>query len=328
MRPALLILILLLAPAAAPAFSAAPSVGSPALGLVYLSPNAELRVLRGIPGAAIVGERLELGRAIAAAAVSPMQDAALAVSAGDGQVCLVRAREGQPVITMIPDAMAMPDRMVFSPAGAAALLYRESSRRLQILSDLSDDARVRDLDITGLNAGIAAMAVADDGVTVLLTAGGEPSTLWVTGRDGPPVPLSLPGGILAFRRGTRDALMATSAGDLYLLENAGARWRLVRNGDGQTRNPAAVEFPAGGASAYVATRDGILAAVDTATGSLSAVDCGCAPNGLHPLSGRAVFQVNTASGGPIWLFDASSDAPRLWFVPADHRRPEPHGRGR
>ena len=68
------------------------------------------------PGAATLGDPLNLGFALASATVSPRQDFALALRADDSSLVLVRAGR----FAAIPKTRPAPALMVFSPAGTAA----------------------------------------------------------------------------------------------------------------------------------------------------------------------------------------------------------------
>ncbi|MCX6626014.1 MAG: hypothetical protein NTW28_00090, partial [Candidatus Solibacter sp.] len=145
-------------------------LASPNLGLAYDSRWNTIRTIRGIPGAAILGDPVVAGFPLVAAAISPGQDLALVVSAAGPQLRLIRFLGDNPAPLPIDGAMDSPDRIVFSPAGRAALLFRNNPRQLQVLTGLADFPAVRDLPVS---SPMAAMAIGDDGEAVLLASGIE-----------------------------------------------------------------------------------------------------------------------------------------------------------
>lgn len=107
------------------------ALATPILGFAYDASRMAIRPVRGFPGAAILGDPIDAGFDVALAAISPRQDYALAVSAGDGRVYVLRFPNGQPSVAALDNAMASPTQIVFSPSGTAALLYDQTSGRLQ-----------------------------------------------------------------------------------------------------------------------------------------------------------------------------------------------------
>ena len=311
----LILVLLLLPPAGAQGMA---SVASPSLGFAYDASLGAIRPIRGIPGAAILDDPIDVGFPVAAATVSPRQDYALALSANDRQVRLIRFQNGGRRALPVNNAMASPDRMILSPSGHAAVLYQQGSGRLQILAGLPESPVAQDVG-TAVPGG-SGIAVSDDGSLVLLVPGGQDSDpVWLLGPDGNSLQLPLPGSSVAvsFRRDSHDVLALTRTGDLYLAWNVDTNLdlRQVYVGDDQTSSPIAVQFSPDGARAYTANATGTLAAFDLATGEANTISCQCSPTGLQPLSSGMLFRLNEISGGPLLLLDGSGAAPRVWFVP-------------
>jgi len=148
------------------------TLSGPTMGLVFDSSQSALRPIRGIPGAATMGDPVNLGFRLASATVSPRQDAALAVKADDSSLVLVRAGRAEISFAAVPGAMPAPALVVFNSAGTAAALYNADSGRVQILTGLLDTATVRnEVDISALAGPVAALAVDDAGASFLLAAG-------------------------------------------------------------------------------------------------------------------------------------------------------------
>ena len=159
------------------------ALSGPTMGLVFDSSQSALRPIRGIPGAASLGDAVNPGFALASATVSPRQDYALALRADDSSVVLVRAGGASAAIT---GARPAPALMVFSPAGTAAALYNSGAGRVQILTGLPDAAAVQnDVDISALAGPVAALAVDNAGTSLFLAAGAaEAVSLYRVATDG------------------------------------------------------------------------------------------------------------------------------------------------
>jgi hypothetical protein len=316
-----LLMAVLLAGVAAPAALAGSALSGPSMGLVFDSSQSALRSIRGIPGAATLGEPVNLGFRIASATVSPRQDYALALKADDSSVVLVRAGGAEISSAAVPGARPAPALIVFSPAGAAAALYSSDSGRVQILTGLPDAATVQsDVDVSTLAGPIAALAV-DDAGTSLLLAGGEAETVSVyrITMDAAPQFLASFRSVAALRlSGTgRDALLADStAGAVYRIRDlpgAGNIEMIASERDGLGA-PIAVEVDSGG-RIFVADQAGNLTILDRSRGSISSLQCGCAPAGLFRLSGTATFRLTEPSDAPMWVLDASGADPRIVAIP-------------
>lgn len=299
---------------------AQPGIAIPRLGFVFDASLGAIRPIRGIAGAAILGSPVNSGSALESAAISPGQNFALAISSDDHGVRIIRFQDAGPrpvrsaSVLSLPSGMSSPDRMVFSPSGSAAVLYRQDSSRIQILTGLPDTPVVRDLSVAGLNSP-AALAITDDG-NLALVAGQDSDPSWTVGPDGNLVPLALPGSTMAvaFRHGSHDFLSVTRAGDLYLARNVDTVPAFLRI-YAMASEPVAVQFSLDGAIAYAIGANGTVIAVELATGSSQTISCGCRPTALEPLGPGTMFRLTAISSLPLMLFDARDL--HVWFVPPD-----------
>ena len=299
------------------------ALSGPTMGLVFDSSQSALRPIRGIPGAATLGDPLNLGFALASATVSPRQDFALALRADDSSLVLVRAGR----FAAIPKTRPAPALMVFNNAGTAAALYDSGAGRVQILTGLPDAAAVQsDVDISALAGPVAALAVDDAGTSLFLAAGAaETVALYRIAMDGASQFLASFRSVAALRLSAtgREALLADSAaGAVYAirdLRGAGRVETIVSGRDGLGA-PIAVESDSAG-RIFVADRAGNLTILDRARGSVLSLPCGCAPTGLFRLSGTATFRLTEPSHAPMWVLDASGADPRIVAIP--HAPPAP-----
>lgn len=293
----------------------------PSLGIVY--DNGTVRPILGMPGAAILGAPLDLGFPVENAATAAQQDYALATSAGDHRLRLVRMQDGSTVVRTLLDAMVSPDRIIPSASGRAAVVYSRATARLQVISGLPE-APVVSREFT--TAGLAVnLAVSDDGKSVLLVAGGQDAgSAWLLNTDTGKFELQLQDATAAicFRPDSRDALAVSRSGEIYLLGSGGmSKFGLIPT----TADPVAIQASPDGARAYVAYTDGTLAVIDSGAGTVQTMSCNCKPTGLNPVKLSKMYRINEPSDSTLLLFDASAAGPRIWFVPPDRTLPEIRG---
>jgi hypothetical protein len=300
--------------------SAQSRITAPMLGYAYDPGLRVIRSIRGIPGAAVLGAPLRLGFVPRSAAVAPQQNYALAVSAR-GDVRLVRWNSAPPSATVLDGALAGPDRVIFSPSGAAAILYDSNSGQMETVAGLPDAPVIQEIQPAG-SPPVVAMAITDD-ATVVLAAAGAVRTI-DSGLNA--VPLPLPGTVaaLAFCGSSHDLLAVTQSGDLLLAKNVNANLdiRAISPGGTATADPVAVGFSTGGSAAFVANRAGTLSTIDLNTGSADSTSCQCSPTGLQPFGRDALFRLTGISDNRIVLFDGIPSHNRFWFVPAEAPRSE------
>jgi hypothetical protein len=287
------------------------------MGLVFDSSQSALRPVRGIPGAATLGDAVNLGFPLASATVSPRQDSVLALRADDSSLVLVRAGAS----AVVPGARPAPSLMVFSPAGTTAALYDSAARRVQILTGLPDAAAVQsDVDISALAGPVAALAVDDAGASLYLAAGAaETVALYRVSLNGASQFLSSFRSVAALRLSVtgREILLADSAaGAVYVIRDPRGTGRLetIASGRDGLGTPIAVESDSAG-RIFVADQAGSVTILDRAHGSVVSLPCQCVPTGLFRLSGTATFRLTEPSGAPMWVLDASGPDARIVAIP-------------
>jgi hypothetical protein len=291
------------------------AVKLPGIGFVWDGRSSQIRPIHGIPGAAILGDGAG-PTGYASAVISPRHDLALAISGDTGKVQLIRLASGD--VQNIPEIDTAPSRLVFSPSGTAALAM---GSRLQLLTGLPDSLTVQDVALPPNTGEPTAIAFSDDAQLVLLaTRSGDTASIWLLAPGMSPLPVALPSLIAAasFQPGTREAVAVDHDGAIYHILNSSipGEVRQLRPGSSQTAGPAAVRMSADGKRVYAANRAGTVAVIDVSDASILAVDCGCAPTGIEPLTPN-LFRITEISDRPVMLFDVSTPTPRVWFVPAD-----------
>jgi hypothetical protein len=295
------------------------ALSGPTMGLVFDASQSALRPIRGIPGAATLGDAVNPGFALASATVSPRQDFALALRADDSSVVLALAGGGS---AAVPGARPAPALMVFSPAGTTAALYDSGAGRVQVLTGLPDAAAVQsDVDISALAGPVAALAVDDAGSTLFLAAGAaETVALYRIGMDGTSQFLASFRSVAALRLSAngREALLADSAaGAVYAIRDlrGAGRMETIASGRDGLGTPIAVESDSAG-RIFVADQAGNVTILNRGRGPVVSLPCGCTPAGLFRLSGTATFRLTNPSDGPMWVLDASGTDARIVAVPA------------
>ena len=318
MRNTYLCLFLALSCPAWAADKSSNSPGAPVLGLAYDESRQTIRPILGIPGAAILGDSLSLDFPLQSAAVAPKASLALALSADDHSIHLVRYTNGASSSLALDSAMTAPTQILFSPSGSAALLYRADSRQTQVVAGLSAAPTVTSLSLAGLPDGVAPAALSDDAQSILfLEAGSTGGNIWMLRQQQNPLLLSFPGALMSFRPNSQDVVAATTDGAVYLARNAAAGngdQQVFSLPDGQSK-PVAMAVSSDGGSAYVAFSSGVVTMVDLTGAAPAQIDCQCRPTTLVALTMGSMFRLSEISRSPVMLFDGSPGGPRTWFVP-------------
>jgi hypothetical protein len=317
MRPSYLLTFVI----AAASYGQDASLGTPALGFAFDESAQAIRMIRGLPGAALVEDPVDAGFPIRSAVVSPRRNFAI-VTADDSSVRLLRFQNGGVAAEVLDGAMPAPERMLSSSGGHAALLYRAG--RLQSVSGLPGRPVLRDWNPPSLSGPLTVMTISDDAELAVVAFGGE---IWLLSSDGTAASLSLPASTsaVAFHDSRRELLALDSNGDVYWTRDvhANAQYRVFPAAGAP--DGAAVRFSPDGARAYTAAVSGALAVIDLQTGDATQVSCGCRAESLDPMGLENVFRLTPVADTVLMLFDTSKLEPRVWFVPRGNGRFLPGG---
>lgn len=305
------------------------SIAGPTAGFVFDGSSHVLRGIRGIPGAALIGDPVDFGVQPAWVSVSPALDSAV-VADTTGVIHLFGLTGGKPVERSV-DGLAHSQNAVYSPSGTAAALYGAGSVQmlkglpdspviggtLSLGQDLSSQFAAASLGKTRRSTG-EPLAVSDDGSYVLLVSGGSLRVLGTAGDNRRLMDVTA-GALAAFAPGGHDVGVVDVAAGLSLLHDiAGSAVQQVLAGpDAHIGLPVAIAFSPDAKRIFVASAAARnVASFDAATGAFTTLACDCTPAGLV-LMGSA-FRLNELGSGPIWLLDARTTEPHLVFVPALH----------
>ena len=294
------------------------TVGGPISGYAFDGRARTLRTIRGIPGASLVGEPVDVGSPLSAAWVSPNLDSALIVTA-DGTARFYRLDGGKATQRSI-DGLAAPDRALFSPSGSALALFSDSAVRIyRGLPDAPTVAGTLELPAQTRTAGgglaltrsrhpaTNPAALSDDGRYLLYGNGDAVELLGVAG-DSRRLTRAGASAQLAFAAGGHDAAVIEAQGVTLFQDASGAA--TVRRLPGITGARAA-GFSNDGKKLYLA--GDTVTVLDLASGERTDIACDCRPVGLSRMGGT--FRLNEIGSGPLWLLDVSG-TPAVLFVPA------------
>jgi hypothetical protein len=253
------------------------------------------------------------------AAISPRQD--FAIVAGDAGMRIVALQPGVDD-QILTGAAGDTRKIIFSPSGQSAGLYRQGAARLQVFAHLPQaPILAHEIDMAGLDGDLVSAAISDDGDLALMAIGDRNnSSTWLSFDGSGPVRIEGPAAIaaLGFQSGTRRAAAATRDGQIYLLQDlpAARNFQALASADARIADPVAVQFSADGERVYAATRQGMVAGFRIRSQEATFLSCGCKASGLFPLQSRQLIRLNEISDGPLMLLDTSQAEPRTWFVPA------------
>jgi hypothetical protein len=295
-------------------------ISGPTLGYFFDSAQAGIVPIWGIPGAATVGQPLELGLELVKAAVAPQQDYALAEANGESGLLVLRLDPAPFSRQPLPQALTGAEKIVFSPRGTSAALYDRGAGRIQVLTGMPAEPVVSaEVDLAGIGGAPATLAVSDDGQVILvadsegyvslLTAGGE--SRYVMAAGGAPA--------LAFLNNSHDAVIADRGRNaVYLVRDVTGSMEarsLAGERDGVS-GPLAVEASRDNGRVFIANGESSsVVALDLATGLATLVPCRYPVTGLRRLSGNAVFALTEPLNGPMLVLDGDSAELRTVLVP-------------
>lgn len=293
-------------------------VQGPVAGYVFDSGAHAVRPILGIPGASILGDPVDLGFSAIRAAVSPAQEAVLAIAA-DGSLHAFQLSAGAASEVAVNGFSVAPERIVFSPSGSAAAVY--GGGRIQVMTGIGSSPHAGStFDISALlvlpgNRGhqtlSGSFAVSDDGAYVLVAGG---SGVQVFGGGSPRQVASGSGMAVAFARGNHDAIVAGTGVTLIHDVGGAANAQSIAE-EGAIPATVGAAFSSDNSKLYLASAAARgVTGFDLAAGTSQTISCDCAPAGIQAMGN--FFRLNEVSADPLWLLDTTVTGPRIVFVPA------------
>ena len=297
-------------------FALAQQPEAPVMGYLVDQTAQRIRSVLGIPGAAQVGDIIELGVDIVSGAAS----------ARAGYVLALAGERREPVL-WLPGAAAVrtldrvpsgADHVYLSPEGSAAAFYYRAEKRVVVISGLPDALGAPVQFELGAMPPVATLAVSDDGQLIALgEAQGAPpaaaASVIILSQAGERNRFPALGGTTAFAFLPRShAFLFTSAEQAWLIRGAGLSDERVRLEEQSL--PGATAIAVDGVWALFAhATEGRVVLQNLSDLSIPAevLDCGCQPGMLARM--RGAVRLNDFRGSSLRLLDLTA-RPRVVFA--------------
>jgi hypothetical protein len=294
--------------------TAAAQVSLPQLG--FKVDGDAIRPIWGIPGSSRTGKPLVLG-AVSKAETPLDQQYLIGVRDADQVVIVADLRNtNAPGMVTIEGSFDHPDRLAVSPSGSAAAIFSSAAHAIQIVSGLPDQPRIRNSFPVSTGESPTALAVSDDGTTILFIAAGN---LWTAGKNGS-VPFGGSHGTdlaIQFLRNSQDALIADKATDEVLLIKAdepGNQKAYLYNSRNGISAPVGIGLSKDNSRLFIANSgSGTVAIGNISGGNLTVVSCGCQIKRFFPLALDSAFRIEDSSG-TSFIIDAHTGVASLSIV--------------
>ena len=302
--------------------SAAETIGGVVSGFLFDAHSHTIRPLHGIPGAATLGDSLQLNISISTAAISSRSDYALAVDRDHNNLIQIQRLRDLRSVRVLQAGTRKIERIVLSPEGTAALLYRQYPNTVQLISGLQGSPQILpEWSLDALNAEPVTLAVSDDGQYALAAAG---SSVFLLETGGSARPMFHGNRIsdVTFLNQKDDALVA-DAGDnkVFFISKASsvAAAVVLRDQSSGIAAPVAVRASRDGLRVFVLnSKPAGVVAFEPKTGIAKVFPCAASLTGLDTLNGNALFRLNELTHGPLWVFNGDAYNAGVFFVPALH----------
>ena len=291
----------------------------PLLGFVVGTNPIDVRAILGIPGAAVMSDRLELPPEVRKVHFAPKQQYAVLERNTDLPISVLTfvGSESGPIFD-IAGAISNADVLSFSPNGTSLVLYSSAERRLQLINGLpeagqvtgevnSEDLPEEDLRFVALN---------DNGLTLLV--GTTNQSIYRVAKGHPPEFLNSLGNLVGmmFRPQSDAALTLDSdTGQLSLLENLESTpsRRLLLDGLNIDRH---IMLQIDGTAAIIASKTAnVLWQVDLGTSEVQELSLSTSPVTLQELRASHSFLLSYADDQPAWILSKRDETRDVYFVP-------------
>jgi hypothetical protein len=291
--------------------SAFAQIHAPVTGYLFDQGLGSLRVVRGIPGAAVLDAGIDVQIAVDRATVSPNQDYAFLIS-DEALFILKFSDNSQP-----RQVLQAPNRIALSSSGSVAALLYSESRVMRIISGLPDRFQLlREFTVNESVDLSQTIAVSDQGDAVLGTD--------FYSRDGEITPLMGIGKTTAavFMKNRSDLIVADGAANQIVRFTAPAqgtsRITIAEERDG-ILDPIGVGISLDGRRVFTGMGSGTIISADLATGQLTTIVCNCRPSTMQQLKGNAVFRLTDVDYSGILILDGDAEEPRIVITPAPYQ---------
>ncbi|MBV8904518.1 MAG: hypothetical protein JOZ22_12870 [Acidobacteriia bacterium] len=293
------------------------SHASPRLGFVPGATPSELQPILGLPGATRLGDPISLPFP-AKLYLAPGHQYALAEQA-DGVIGLIalRANQMEPALIALPGALQNPELIAFSPSGHAAILYSQSSNRLQVWNGLPTAPQlVQNISTVSLS-DVHQAAVSDDAQIVLV---GDESGNVDRVSDTPAVPLYHAAHIasLGFGPGTHNAIIVDSGSNsVAIVDSATGRFEALPSPPNRCEPDEAAATADGRTVLVACPAQRLVWSVNRDSGAINVTKIPVSPLQMDRLAARDTFLFSPPDEhGSYWMVSIHPDGLSLSFVGA------------
>jgi hypothetical protein len=293
----------------------------PKLGYVWDAASQSLRPLQGVAGASIVGTPTvtAAGAGYIATVSSGVSGTALFLDANGGVYQSLLTGGTPAKIASAPGATSL----VLSNSGAYALVTGKTAsggNMAAVISGLPGSPLLKSLNVASL-PGILSAAASDTGTVALAAGSGEGAVsvvAFVGQAAGTQVATAQAFGGVQFVPGSDELVVADGAsGAVTAISHVNTTpSSAVLSAAGGIAAPVSLDITSNAHWVVAANAKGDVLRLDlTGVAAPNKVRCSCAPTQVTAMNGNTVRLV-TSGGGPLWIVDAGSSAPRVLFVPA------------
>jgi hypothetical protein len=299
--------------------------GGYTLGFVYDGRVSGLRPLAGIPGAAVLGARLDTGGPLRQAYVAPRQNYAIALTDSGAEVILFVSATDPPLVTPLGFDSSAAGIVTLSPDGSAAAFYSGNEALIRIVTGLPlAPAVTRCVPTAAVSGTIRLLAISNDGAVLVAAADGadmDAIVLLDAHGNGSTLTNSTHVSAMQFSGGADDLLVTDDSDNtLSVIQgvSGAALYELLADDTDGIAGPVGLNTSMNGNLVVANGRAANIVVFDPGGSQLGTYSCPIAPVGLSRLNGNAVFLLNGIShNDPLWLFDGDSATPRVVFIPAN-----------
>ena len=299
----------------------AQQVRQQALGFVYDGAVAGIRPLWGVPGAAVVGDPVDLGADVSAIATSPNQDFVLAVT-GPTRIAGIW-NNGAATVQPLANIRAGAAQIVISPEGGSAAFYYSDTNLVQVVTGLPSAPVVSfEANLSSLMNPLNSLAVSDDGALLMA------SESFVDGNASPAVVVFRAAGVaariatvgpasaIAFLSNSHDALIS-SVSEAVLMRDAAAQTSRIELATAANSAGGVIATTDGTRAFFANPQSGAISifSLKTPGAAPAIVNCNCVPTGITRTAATYIYRLTGNSAAPVSLLDLSSSQPRMLVIP-------------
>jgi hypothetical protein len=297
----------------------------PVLGFVPGPTARELLPIRGIPGAARLGDPVSLPNTVTQTYLAPGHAYALAAQGEADPIALIVLRgagalEATPTLTPISGAMAHPDLVAFCPNGGAAALYSEQRNSIQVFTGLPNAPQLLKQFSNVLLGAASALAVSDDARELLIAD--ATGTVYAVASNGAPVAVYHASQVsaLAFVSQSHDAIVCDPVLGSAAILQATSTVRMLQPPSNNGCQPRAAASSADGKTILIpCPAQHFIWSVDRASGETNTYGVKTNATALDRLGATDSFLLSPQDGnGTYWLLTWHADGPVLSFIGAAH----------